>query len=145
MLVAAYDLLSSLSRKCLGNFLHEGKSWNVLFHNSFPQKQRQMTLALPRRCQTVTQVLKARLWHQKTWSFTFSLSHLLASLSATGLRVKFLTWKWSPYKLCLVAVSEVSLPDQFCGTYLDTAPGSLLSRLVLQFLLQMWEFTNTTY
>lgn len=40
MFVAIYDLLSIFSRKWLGNFPLEGRSWNLLSHNSFPQKQR---------------------------------------------------------------------------------------------------------
>ena len=68
MSIAAYGLLSILSRKYLGNFLLEGRQWNLMSHNSFPLKQIQATSALPRRCQTVTRMLKPRCWHQKTRS-----------------------------------------------------------------------------
>lgn len=81
-----------------------------------------VTLALP-RCQTVTQALKLRLWHQKTRSL-FSLSP--SCCPATCVRSssyyrnhlhKLLCW-------CLVASLVVSLSTQFCPTDLDTVSGS---------------------
>lgn len=61
MLVAAYDILSILSRKWLGNFPLEGRSWNLLSHNSFPQKQRYGDWLCQEDVRLWTQVLKLRL------------------------------------------------------------------------------------
>lgn len=61
MFEVAYDLLSILSRKWLGYLPLQGRKLEVTVPSFLPSEAERVTLALPRRCYTVTQMLKLRL------------------------------------------------------------------------------------